>query len=617
MPFIVLLGAGFVFGGWLLPRSAFVPQLVYFALRLLVGLCLAAEIGLFGGLYSLAWVQNGFALCTVVGIVLELRRRGQRPLVAYTEGYDFEAPYTRVEKFFAVLIGVFVLLSVPSAFLPETADVSASYVLGAAHVYARQGDLLPDLGTVFTAYPQFFPTLYALVLHNGGEASADALNMTFAAISVMLMLGLGREVSSRAAALCAAMFWVVSPAFVMHTRHISTVLGMAAIVLGVWLCLAYYEKEGRTEWLWLSGFLAGCACGARCAALIYFVLLLGYVFWRTRDQGLFPGVSFLAVGGLTALPWFLYGLLVIGNPFFPHASAWLTSPFMPLPEYSVLISPTQNTAAELPQRAMTVIRALWDMFMRPQRVDGFWENPGPFVLIFGPAAVLMTRSLARWSLATGLFMALAHAAAWPRMVSLLPFLAPTYGAASHAAMHFPKAGRLVRFCAYALSALQAVLSLHAMSEPLSARWRHTSPELYKAEHVPGYAMWAYINRELNDGSTVLTLDPRVYYADPRIWCNLDVLEVLGRLPVEVQRAWLELENVRYVVLPAALLEDLRRKAPNAYAMLEQWRKDRARFRLLEDMHLARTERWRGERVWILERREAVKEPLESAQHAEP
>jgi hypothetical protein len=135
--------------------------------------------------------------------------------------------------------------------------------------------------------------------------------------------------SGRAGAIAVALLLGV-PAFVrqLPVNNNDTILALFTLS-GVY-ALVSWTKTGISKWLYLSGFLFGCAAGSKYSGFVILpvswvlvaILLTAKTYFKNRPAGLtVNGISlfvfFLLAGMIGTGPWLIKNYMFTGNPVYP------------------------------------------------------------------------------------------------------------------------------------------------------------------------------------------------------------------------------------------------------------------------------------------------------------
>jgi hypothetical protein len=106
-----------------------------------------------------------------------------------------------------------------------------------------------------------------------------------------------------------------------------------------------------------------------------------------------------------------------------------------------------------------------------------------------------------------------------------------------------------------------------------------SREDYFKQRVERVQMFAYANQQLNNGSTVFTLDQRSYYLDMPVYKNHWVLAHLAAMPLDERYAWFRAHGIGYILYPASYVEESGNIRDAAQALLGDWLRDRGHYQM--------------------------------------
>ncbi|MBW7885780.1 MAG: glycosyltransferase family 39 protein, partial [Caldilineaceae bacterium] len=165
------------------------------------------------------------------------------------------------------------------------------------------------------AYSSHWPPLQAgllslaFLLFGSKIIVGQAMMVSLSTLTTLFVYLITAKVSSRRAAIIAAMIHAVYPSFIhLSLRLLSETTYIFFSLLAIYLVLTLVETT-RRRWAWLlavgAGLLLGLSALARAAALPWVGMLALWIGWRirgTRLRLLLPA-AMLAVTAVTVLPW--------------------------------------------------------------------------------------------------------------------------------------------------------------------------------------------------------------------------------------------------------------------------------------------------------------------------
>lgn len=165
----------------------------------------------------------------------------------------------------------------------------------------------------------------------GGQPSARAVNLAFAAFSAALVYRLGLHVASREAALACATLFASMPLSALVTGSLfSEALWVALLLATLLVVIEGFER--RTPFLGAFAILAGGAMATKVMSVFWIIFLVPVAVWvayrdraitrlRLRDAAQ-VGIG-VAIGAWT----YVAAWVTTGNPVFPFMNAVFRSPF--------------------------------------------------------------------------------------------------------------------------------------------------------------------------------------------------------------------------------------------------------------------------------------------------
>lgn len=388
-------GVGLLLSLWLRVPYANRFELTAFCLALGMGtlayviLCLA-----FSGMVSRAVLYAFLVLASLLTfscLYLNLRRLRQS---IYPGAARMCSPLHEQPWFYlglAACVASIAVFNLVAALAPEVEFDALCYHLAQPRLWLAYGGLLPSAIEVHENFPQsgfpvLFQMLYMLALGVGDETLAKLLHFTAGVIATCGIYSLGRRYfSCTVGALASAVFysvpvveWASGVAYVDLAYALFGFLAVYALVN--WVVFA------RTQWLWVSGILAGFATGVKYngALLIvscFLAVLVNIVARREswRNSWL-TMVSFLIPTALAASPWLFKNLVLTGNPVFPFLNNLFQSTYW-LPENPQFDRAQFGIGSELLGR---LLYSLWYMHFNGVKYSGL---PGPFIVAALPFAL--------------------------------------------------------------------------------------------------------------------------------------------------------------------------------------------------------------------------------------
>jgi 4-amino-4-deoxy-L-arabinose transferase-like glycosyltransferase len=552
--------------------------------RLLLGLCLCGVLAISLGSYSLRWTQTALAAVALGGLATEFLIRSRRP--GASPAASPPDPYTWLEVAGLTTIGAALFLALLSALAPVTDWDAAAVHLALPSAYARESRIVFEPGNVYSGYPHLMHALYAVALYHGGEPLVSLLNWAFAGLACGAVYSLGRRMASRRCGIVAAAILASAPIFMDQAGGVSIDLAFSALATAALSALAAWFEQRKWGWLILSAMLAGSGCGVRHTGYLVCALLGMAVLLGTRPKRLHAAILFGAVAALAAGPWLLRSALVTGEPLFPFPLRHFPAAAL---DYLSITGPGahESIAATGGISWRALIRFPYDIVVHPDRYDGWTQSPGGLVLILGVPGLLLggwrVWCLGAYTAAGGLFFFF-----FQRLARyLLPFFTPMMVAAALAESRLPAlrriiAGLLLFSFAYGL-ALHAAAMYYKIPVLLGLETRAE----YLTDRVERYPAFQFANEILNDGGTILTIDPRTYYLDAPAYQNHAGLQRVATWPLRHQVQWLHEHHIKYVMLPLDFIHESSELRNTLAPMLETWRKAPQYFQPVKSLNVPR------------------------------
>lgn len=277
-------------------------------------------LGLAGG-YQPPWARLYLGITTILGgwQLYALRAR----MRAWVAGWSVRAPV--YEQALVVVCALIIVLGIIGALTPPAAQDALVHHLSFPKNLIKAGRLVEFPYDYFSYFPGGMELLflYGMLVHSANVATL--LHLTFGVATFLALLAGGRLLGmSRRARLIAGSAYLTIPTVWMEMTWAYIDLGLTFFVTLTMLALLRYRSEGRTEWLWMSGFALGSALSVKYTALFIVLILPLLILIMLREQqqtsprqvwsGLFvPMLIALLCSGV----WFARNIIFTGNPLFP------------------------------------------------------------------------------------------------------------------------------------------------------------------------------------------------------------------------------------------------------------------------------------------------------------
>lgn len=547
-------------------------------LALLVALSLITPVVLAVGSVSLLAAQ---AVTIVAALLLLLAQAlGPKPKPS-----PKMCPLQPFEWCCVVVTALSLACALLSALAPATGWDATVAHLALPAAYAREGYIGLQPGNVYAGYPHFAHVLYALAYYPQFEKPATLLSWLFAALACALVFALGARAHNRRVGFIAMAIFATTPIFVDQSDTVSIDLLFAAYTAGALCALLAWRDEGLPVQLITCGLLAGASCGIRHTGYLVCVLLaVGVLIWTPGWKKRFV-FTFLVCAFITSAPWWIRSWILVGNPLFPFLAEWFPSPVVEhLPITAIGAHETVQTTGGL--SIMALVRFPWDIIMRPNLYDGWSKSPGVLVLALGLPGLFFGSGGVRY---LGAFSGAGLVAffSFQRFARyLLPFFLPMMVAAAVAAESIRPLRRPIQVLLVITFAYGLALHAAAVHFKVPVVLGLQSAEEYLTSRVERYGAFSWANRNCPDGK-VLTIDQRSYFLNMPSYQNHWAMLRLGQMTLDAQLAWLEAEQIRYLILPLDYLSESPALREVLRPMVQRWREDHIHFRELQSLSLPR------------------------------
>jgi len=331
-----LILAGSLGLGDLVLRMIGLPQ----RLRSLEGCVLTLGLGI--SMWSLITLALGYAGVMTQSLFVGLAalafgmmifRRWQSQSVPSTDKTD--ATSSDDEYFprwmrWGVLItaALFLLPAILGALLPPTEFDVREYHLQGPKEYYRAGQIRFLPHNVYTSFPFLTEmiSLSAMIVRGDwywGGVAGKATLFTFAPLTALALLALGKRLFGVAAGWVAALFYLSTPWTVLignvgyNEGALCCYLTLSLLAFVRW---REAEEEDRSRWMLLIGLLTGSAAATKYPGVLMVVLpIAAALLWCGHCRlGFWKQLPLFALGILITFgPWLLKNTIETGNPVYP------------------------------------------------------------------------------------------------------------------------------------------------------------------------------------------------------------------------------------------------------------------------------------------------------------
>jgi len=314
---MLLIAAGMVLGGLLLPRESAV-------LQALLGILLLA--GVVGWLLPLP-IHYGWGYLLLCAALVRWRWRAlaQTLQTAYLQWNETVAASPRLALFVVMAMG----LAGIGCWLPVMQWDDLSYHLRMPWQLLEQGFYAPLAHyQIWALSPWLSDVIHAIPMLISGKEAAGPVNAFWICV---LGCGLwrlsGHLGASMAARWMSAIVGVSLPLTTALAAGMQTELLTAAALVWLFALVAGPRDGGLRFWLTLAVLVGGLAA-IKLSAAVMAVIPLGWALFRHRWPPL-PKI-FLVIGAALVLASssYLYAWIMTGNPVLPLFNGWFQSPLM-------------------------------------------------------------------------------------------------------------------------------------------------------------------------------------------------------------------------------------------------------------------------------------------------
>jgi 4-amino-4-deoxy-L-arabinose transferase-like glycosyltransferase len=213
-------------------------------------------------------------------------------------------------------------LTVLLALTPPISWDGLFYHLTGPALYIAQEQIAPlDINIPHLAFPSLMEMLFGLAMLLRGDGAAKLLHLAYGLLLAALVYRLSRRWQGREAAGWSLLLLAAMPMVAVLAAWAYNDLALAFYQLATLYALLAWQESRRWGWLMVGGILSGLALGLKYTAFPLPLVGLVYLFWlsRTGETRFFGKnlVSYAALTGLVALPWYLRNWAFTGNPVYP------------------------------------------------------------------------------------------------------------------------------------------------------------------------------------------------------------------------------------------------------------------------------------------------------------
>jgi len=298
--------------------------------------------------------------------------------------------FDAVEKIFAAVVFVVLLVEGLSAVAPLTGSDALHYHFTTAKLYLENG-FHPIFSIVHSFLIGQSHTLILTGLSLGSEKLALGLLYLGGVLTAAAAACLARRLASTVAGWLAALAFLVTPIIFWQM----TVAGapdcwMAFFTTMAVVCIARYREHPSIGLVFLIGMLGGAVAGAKYSGCILAICVVLAFFWEERSLRMH---AVLLSGMLCAGIWpYLRNFLWTRDPFFPFGvRLFAPSELNSYTLASLMADTGTNHHSGILKMPFFATFAQFD----PQR-PGFFQYFGPLCLVFAPFLLISIRNSPLW-----------------------------------------------------------------------------------------------------------------------------------------------------------------------------------------------------------------------------
>jgi hypothetical protein len=397
--------------------------------------------------------------------------------------------------FASAVLAPFALLYLVHSLTPEIQPDAATYHLGLAAEWARNGRLASRIG-FYDLLPLGMETIFFPAVLAGGFSAAKLVHLFLLGATVPLMTRIGAQLGlDRTAALAAAGIYALAPVTGISG---TAAYNDAALVFFSLAAFALLLEDARTPsgtLLFHAGLAAGFCYAVKITGLLVPAALILWLLFRKRWH---RAALAAAASSLSLAPWMLRNLLLTGNPLAPLANRLFPNDAFHAFNEAAL-------ASYLSDYGLHWSRIPWALAVDGTSLQGLF---GPVIFLL-PVALLALRKPAGSALLAAAFVLLLP---WTRNVGAR-FLMPAFALLALAlVLALPRRAAPLLLAVHALFCWPAMLDRYAGKAawrlhgfPWQAALRIEPEAHYLAAHLGEYRFTRLAAARLPDNEPLLDL----------------------------------------------------------------------------------------------------------------
>ena len=470
-----------------------------------------------------------------------------------------------------IWLAIFLILvsEVVLSMVPPTARDELTHHLAIPRLYANAGKIIEVPIAPYSYFPMLLDMLYTPWVYWGYDSVPKLIHGLFGFLTGLLLHAyLSRRMNAVYGLL--GFFFFISVPVVLRLSHLAYVdLGTMFYATAALLCLLRWrEKKDSWRWLVLAALSAGFAAATKPNGLVaFFLSFCLFVFMLVREPSrgtktIFELACFAGVAALPFLPWLVKNWWQTSNPFFP-----LLGNLFPATGGGGGGTPGTFVGLGIfARRVLLYGESWWQIAALPLRVFFFGRDDDPryFDGVLSPVLILFLpwafkgkwieekKLLMSFAL---LYFAYALFLSDLRIRYILPIVPPLVVLFVYGVFNIYLS---IKQPAYLVAVLVFFAAFHGFHlwryieevAPLRYITGQESRDAYLTRFLPGYPVFAYINRELSPRAKIylLFVGRRAYY------CERDYFHDGGELP------GLLLSAIQSAKDPVQIVETLKTKS---------------------------------------------------------
>lgn len=292
-------------------------------------------------------------------------------------GSAWISTWQRMTPWHWLLVVVSFVLFLPLLMAPVAPPYQSDeirYHLPYALDFLEQGALVPNL---FLRYPfnaLNINLLYVLTLMAGNDVSPHFMHFGLGCLAALMLFVLARRLTNTVIAYLSVWLFFLTPAVTQLLSNAYIDLGLTCFAFTALACLAFQDGQRQPALVLCAALLFGAALGSKYLALAYFLPMIAWAFFYSRDAGMTFRFTMLSL--VFGLPWYAWNLAYAGNPISPFAGDWFG--YYPWSAADMVAQQEEMASHGTDTSLLSLLKLPWDLAMNSWR----FQNPRtPYLLL--------------------------------------------------------------------------------------------------------------------------------------------------------------------------------------------------------------------------------------------